>query len=708
MKTCVLLFISLCCAFGLSGQIILSENFDSGLPATWTVVDGGDGTDTWFATTGGARGGNYLNGSEFMFVDSDAAPQTDTLSELMISPAINTLTYPNLVLEFEHHMRVYSNEVGYLEVYNGSSWITVDSFPNGIGGFNNPVVQSYNLTAYSNANFQFRFRYEDNGIWGWYWGVDNVELFSPQPLDASMLSFDGPASACGLSSEQVSIRFRNSGADTIQSLNLAYRINNGTPVVETYSTPVLPGDTVNYTFSALANLSTPGSYNFDVYTLLPNDANPNNDTLSGIQVVSFGQVNSFPYREDFEQGQGNWNSFGVNNSWAFGTPAKDVIIGAASGSNAWVTGGLGTTDYNNNEQSWIQSPCLDLSSLNNPWIQFSIWWNIEFSWDGAVLQSSTDLGATWTTIGAFGDPTNWYTDNTINAAPGGSQEGWSGRNATNDGSGSWVTASHDLTALAGQQDVILRFIFGTDGSVTDDGVAIDDILIANGPAISLGPDTTACDSVVLDPGGPFEAYIWSTGDSTQTLTATATGTYEVIVTDSNGFITRDEIALVVFTLNDLDLGPDTSLCDGSPLLLDAGSSGSSYLWNTGDNTNTLNVTSSGTYFVTVAYGQNCLQIDQIEVFLANLQPGYTVSDTQVCRDIPVTFTDTTSAATSWLWDFGDGTTSTQQSVSHTYTSGGTFRLVLTVEAGDCRDSIVEFLPVQACGTGVEAELSSRL
>ena len=34
---------------------------------------------------------------------------------------------------------------------------------------------------------------------------------------------------------------------------------------------------------------------------------------------------------------------------------------------------------------------------------------------------------------------------------------------------------------------------------------------------------------------------------------------------------------------------------------------------------------------------------------------------------------------SWLWDFGDGTTSTVQSPEHTYTDEGTYSVTLTVE-----------------------------
>ena len=197
--------------------------------------------------------------------------------------------------------------------------------------------------------------------------------------------------------------------------------------------------------------------------------------LSFVAISSVkAQIASFPYTEDFESGDGGWVANNTTNgTWALGTPAGAIINSAASGTNAWVTNLTG--NYNSNEDSWVTSPVFDFSSLTAPSIELSIWYDIEFSWDGAVLQSSIDGGTTWVNVGAFGDPNNWYTDNTINGAPGGQQEGWSGTGAA--GTNAWVTARHPLTGLGGQANVIFRVAFGSDGSVTDEGFAFDDINI---------------------------------------------------------------------------------------------------------------------------------------------------------------------------------------------------------------------------------------
>ncbi|MEM5565839.1 gliding motility-associated C-terminal domain-containing protein [Psychroserpens sp. AS72] len=188
------------------------------------------------------------------------------------------------------------------------------------------------------------------------------------------------------------------------------------------------------------------------------------------------QITTYPYLEDFESGDGGWIVDNTNaGSWALGAPTGGVINSADSGSNAWVTNLSGV--YNANEDSFVVSPVFDLSTLNAPSIEMSVWWNSEFSWDGMVLQSSIDGGTSWQNVGANGDSNNWYTDGTIAGEPGGQQEGWSGRVSTNNGSAGWLIARHALNGLGGESSVTLRVAFGSDGSVQDEGVAFDTVSI---------------------------------------------------------------------------------------------------------------------------------------------------------------------------------------------------------------------------------------
>lgn len=436
--------------------------------------------------------------------------------------------------------------------------------------------------------------------------IDDITIYQPQPFDANLagLSVGG---GCGNSvCTPVIIDIANSGSDTINAgtqMPVSFTVNAIT-TTETYTAPanILPGDTVSYTFTGCVDLSGPTSVTVNAAVSWVADVTPGND--SGVVVtIGIPIISNYPYYMDFETGQNGWRI--TNNTvgtWAFGTPAKTTINSAASGVNAFVTGGLGTGFYANNDNSWVEGPCFDFTNLCDPVISASVWWNAEFSWDGMNIVTSIDGGNTWQLQGAFGDQMNWYTDNTINGAPGGYQQGWSGRNSTTNGSGGWVTARHHLSGVAGQPNVKVRFTFGTDGSVTDDGVAFDNVLIADG--VYLGADQLVCSpatsTLSADFGYPLSVtYMWSTGATTANITASTTGWYWVDVT--NGACTsRDSLYFVAVDANsDVALGADTTICDAM-LTLDAGMwPGSTFLWDDASTLQTRTVTGTGVYSVTV-------------------------------------------------------------------------------------------------------------
>ena len=246
------------------------------------------------------------------------------------------------------------------------------------------------------------------------------------------------------------------------------------------------------------------------------------------------QINTYPYVEDFETGAVGWSAIG--GTWALGTPANTVINSASSGTNAWVTNLTG--NYNNFEISQVESPIFDLSGTTNPEVHLKIWWESENSWDGAVLQSSIDGGTSWQNIGAFGDPNNWYNDNTINGSPGGSSEGWTGRNGTSPttgGSNGWVTASHPIVALNTQASVTFRVAFGSDGSVNDEGFAFDDFSIYDiscPQPLALGDSNLTSSSADLFWSEAGVAAAWEIELDTVGFTATGSATYAGLL-DSN-------------------------------------------------------------------------------------------------------------------------------------------------------------------------------
>ena len=119
--------------------------------------------------------------------------------------------------------------------------------------------------------------------------------------------------------------------------------------------------------------------------------------------------------------------------------------------------------------------------------------------------------------------------------------------------------------------------------------------------------------------------------------------------------------------------------------------GSSYLWDFGDgNTSTQQnpthvYASPGTRVVCVTVSDTCGTDSLCQTI--NVCPPPVTSFTQSANNQTITFGDqTTGGATSWLWDFGDGNTSTQQNPTHTYASTGNYTVCLTTTSACGSDS----------------------
>jgi len=192
-----------------------------------------------------------------------------------------------------------------------------------------------------------------------------------------------------------------------------------------------------------------------------------------------------------------------------------------------------------------------------------------------------------------------------------------------------VTASADLTIVCEEEEVQLSAVgFGGTGSYTYEWssipegfistdqnpianpeistrfiVAINDgelvmtdsinINVLETPDVNLGSDTTLCDinEYFMDAGNPGASYLWSTGETTQTVTVNGEGSnaYWVEVTNENECTATDTLIVDFATSPVVELGADTIICHNSTLILDAGNQGATYLWSTGETDQTISV-----------------------------------------------------------------------------------------------------------------------
>ena len=316
--------------------------------------------------------------------------------------------------------------------------------------------------------------------------LDNFQIVQPPAVDMGVVAITSPNDGCGLSaSSVVGVRVRNFGAAAQSNIPVFYSINGGTAVNEVIPGPVNPGDTLTYYFATTANLAVAGPYNFAAATGSAGDADPSNDGTNRL-VSSYLLVSQFPYSQDFENGPAGWTVGGSNSSWALGAPAGTVINAAGGGTASWVTNLAG--NYNANEASYIQSPCLSFANVFNAVLNMKVWWHAEAGWDGGQVQYSIDGGNTWSVLGNGSSGLfNWYND-TLTFGPATGRTVWTGNTATSlpPTSGGWVNARHSLAALNFQPSVLLRVAFYSDGSVQYEGLGVDDISIDLPPAVDMG------------------------------------------------------------------------------------------------------------------------------------------------------------------------------------------------------------------------------
>jgi PKD repeat protein len=146
----------------------------------------------------------------------------------------------------------------------------------------------------------------------------------------------------------------------------------------------------------------------------------------------------------------------------------------------------------------------------------------------------------------------------------------------------------------------------------------DTILITQvaAPSVNLGVDTvTLCagSPQTFDAGNAGATYLWSTGATTQTVSLSAPGVYHVAVTNTNGCTTTDSVTILNNAAPAVALGADQSVCDGTPVTLDAGNPGSTYLWSNGATAQVMTSSAAGTYSVIVTNTNGCVAHDTVVV-----------------------------------------------------------------------------------------------
>ena len=189
------------------------------------------------------------------------------------------------------------------------------------------------------------------------------------------------------------------------------------------------------------------------------------------------------------------------------------------------------------------------------------------------------------------------------------------------------------------------------------------------------PTANAGDDVVLNEGESTlltatggDSYLWSTGATTSSITVSPDSdtTYTVTVT-LNGCESTDQVTVFINASVNADAGEDVIICLGSSTILTA-TGGSSYQWNTGETTQSIEVSPemTTTYSVEVFNAaENNSDIDEVEVVVNDIPTANAGDDTEICQGSTATLT--AEGGSSYQWNTGETTQSIEVSPDTTTT-----------------------------------------
>jgi subtilisin family serine protease/chitodextrinase len=544
-----------------------------------------------------------------------------------------------------------------------------------------------------------------------------VDTVPPAPVDD--LVTDSPTSST------VTLMWTATGDDGIVGAASSYDVRYSTlPVTDGNwgaatqaagePAPGLPGSYETFTVTGLSH----GTTYYFALKVIDNVGNPSGLSNSVSETTITPTV---IFLDDFESGVGGWTHSGIGDNWELGKPTSGPGY-AISGSNAWATNLDG--DYGLDYMlTYLVSPSIDLGGFTSAQLTFYHHYHTESYWDGGIVEVSPNGGITWVQITPQGgypeDALSSY--NTLGPVP--AYSGYSGA--------AWHMAVFDISSYVGSSNVKIRFSFGSDYSVNwYPGWYIDHVKIQgdsaepNTPPVAdaNGPYTGVEDiAVTFDGSGSYDpdddplTYSWDFGDSSTgngvspSHVYAAGGSYSVTLTVHDGKASSsDTTTAEIEHVNNppvADAGADQTASDDDgngyeTVNLDGSNSDdpdgsiTAYEWKEGDTVLgtdpilTSDFTDTGsphTVTLTVTDNGGLTDTDTVEVtVLQNQAPvAEAGSDQSVFEGETVSFDGSSShdndgTINAYEWDFGDSSTGTDVTVIHSYSTAGTYTVILTV------------------------------
>ena len=198
---------------------------------------------------------------------------------------------------------------------------------------------------------------------------------------------------------------------------------------------------------------------------------------------------------------------------------------------------------------------------------------------------------------------------------------------------------------------------------------------------------TVSDTVHVSGGTGAYSYSWSPSGGTAAIASGLTaGTYTCSVTDANGCVKTQTVTITQPTAITGTTSSTSAIClslNGTASVIANGGTGPyTYSWSAGGSTaSNVSGLGAGTYSCSITDNQGCRITVPVTVGHGSnaISANFTATPMTGYPPLPVVFTNASSpSAITWFWNFGDGSTSSNQNPSTTFTSPGTYTVTETV------------------------------
>jgi len=483
----------------------------------------------------------------------------------------------------------------------------------------------------------------------------------PVANDASIVNIITPEGDHCQGTITPTVTLRNRGTNNLTSATIEYTIDGASPISFNWTGSISPGNQVNL---SLPSFTAPlGPHVFRVVSLLPNgsiDPHPEFDASERIFSVSNGIENL--YVQDFENAQ-----FPPDNRWMIDNPNNDCYawVGASAvGSNGVVKNACAMmNNYENNSYQdeflytpYFALPCNAISAELKFDVAYRRYDNS--SNDRLRVEIASDCGTTW-------DYTTLYnkSGSSLQTATTTTQE-WYPTSANQ-----WRTEVINLNSYLNASSSTVRFRFRATNDYGNN-LFIDNVEFNTSSLVEI--ELLAGDQNILDDGS------FNFGQHPVGVPVVQLFTVKNLGTSS------------------LTLTPPITIIGNSDFVVSS-SFGSTTIPPNGSTTFTITFTPSGmgNFVADLNFSNNDCDEGSYTVSLFGSGVGtpptanFSADNTTICQNNTVTFSDMSTAPSSWSWVFNGGTPSTATTAgphSITYPSPGTYSVSLTVTNTDGTDT----------------------